>query len=67
LAQIAIVVNDLVDREAMLQKCAAMKQRGLANLGGRCMLPAGWPGYLTASQRCSRLLDAQSLDQLVEE
>jgi hypothetical protein len=65
LAQIAIVVHDLVHAKAVLQQLPAVQSCGIANLPG---LPtsARRTRNFTTSHRLRSLLDLERLDELVE-
>jgi len=67
LAQVAVVVHDLVDGEPVLRQLAPMLRGGDADVRGRRRATAGRPGDAAAAYRVGRLLDAERLDELGEE
>ena len=64
---IAVVVNHLVDREAVLQQLAPVLRRRRADLGKDRPLAARLAGNVAAAQRLDGPFDPQRLDELVEE
>jgi hypothetical protein len=67
LAEIAVVVDHLIDGEALLEELAPVQRRRAAELGAVRRQAACPAGNLAASHRLGALLQAQRLDELVEE
>src|SRR6185312_17465508 len=65
LAQIAVVVNDLIHRKALLHQLVPVQRRSGAHLR-QYRAATGRTGNTTAAHRVGGLLDLESLDQLIE-
>jgi hypothetical protein len=67
LAEVAVVVHDLVHRESMRHQLAPVPHRAFTDLGSAGETASCGPGNLAAIHRKVGLLDAERLDELVEE
>jgi len=67
LAEIAVIVNHLVDREPVLQQFAPVQRRRVPHFRLIGRPAARWPGDGFATPRVRGLLHPQRLDELIEE
>ena len=67
LAQITVVVNNLVNSQSPLQQLAPVQRSGRADLGQCQLAPARWTGNPATSHRLRAPFNLQSLDELVKE
>ncbi len=67
LAQIAVVMHDLIDRKALLQELAAVQRGSGPHLRRYRAATTGGSGNLAAFHGLRSLLDLECLDQLIQE
>ncbi|HEX5863106.1 MAG TPA: hypothetical protein VF014_02395 [Casimicrobiaceae bacterium] len=67
LAEIAVIMNNLVNREPVLQQVVPVPRRSYAHLGQNLRSAARWAGDLATLHGLGRLFDLERLDKLLEE